>query len=153
MINSRPHDLFNRDSFYPEFVKDLTRCQTEVIIESPFITSNRMNRLLPLFESLLQRKVQTYVITRDSIEYPKPLSLQTEYEIQKFERLGIQVFLWKGHHRKLAILDRKIVWEGSLNILSQSNSWEIMRRIENQNSAEEMLEFLGLKRYLNPKKE
>ena len=30
-----------------------------------------------------------------------------------------------NHHRKLAILDRKVLWEGSLNILSQTRSREI----------------------------
>ncbi len=32
-------------------------------------------------------------------------------------------------HRKLAVIDANIVWEGSLNILSQARSAEFMRRI------------------------
>jgi hypothetical protein len=48
------------------------------------------------------------------------------------------------HHRKLAILDREILWEGSLNILSQSRSREIMRRIKEKKYAQEMFNFLNL---------
>jgi hypothetical protein len=63
--------------------------------------------------------------------------------------MGVQVLLCIGnHHRKLAILDRKILWEGSLNILSQNNSREIMRRIDNQNIAMEMFDYLKLERYI-----
>jgi hypothetical protein len=61
----------------------------------------------------------------------------------------VQVLLCLGnHHRKLAILDRSIVWEGSLNILSQTYSRELMRRIEDRESAEQMFIFLNLDRFI-----
>jgi hypothetical protein len=63
--------------------------------------------------------------------------------------MGIQVLLCSGNdHRKLAIIDRKVLWEGSLNILSQTKSREIMRRIENETLALEMFEFLRLERFI-----
>jgi len=63
--------------------------------------------------------------------------------------MGVQTFLCSGnHHRKLAIIDRKILWEGSLNILSQNNSREIMRRIEGEAFATELFEFLNLGEYI-----
>jgi phosphatidylserine/phosphatidylglycerophosphate/cardiolipin synthase-like enzyme len=74
---------------------------------------------------------------------------QSEAEIQRFERLGVQVLLCTGnHHRKLALLDREILWEGSLNILSQSKSREIMMRIEDKEEANEMFEFLQYSKFL-----
>lgn len=77
------------------------------------------------------------------------MELQSEDAIQWCEALGIQVLLCVGnHHRKLAILDRKILWEGSLNILSQTHSREIMRRIENEEIAAEMFNFLKLGKFI-----
>ncbi len=112
--------LFDETTFYKQFSKDLLSCKTEVIIESPFITTDRMAALYPIFEKLIQREVKVYVITRDPREHSDEYGKQSEAEIQRFERLGVQVFICLGnHHRKLAILDRKILWEGSLNILSQ----------------------------------
>ena len=49
-----------------------------------------------------------------------------------------------NHHRKLAVIDRKILWEGSLNILSHVRSREIMRRIVGARSVKEMTDFLSL---------
>lgn len=50
---------------------------------------------------------------------------------------------------EMAILDRQVLWEGSLNILSQSNSREIMRRIQGEDHAQEMFEFLKLGRFID----
>lgn len=77
------------------------------------------------------------------------LKALAEEEIQYFEALGVQVLLCVGnHHRKLAILDRKVLWEGSLNILSQTHSREIMRRIDSKELTIEMFNFLKLNKVL-----
>lgn len=135
--------LFDQRTFYPAFKNDLANCRHEVIIESPFITIERTSGLIPIFQQLLDRKVKVYVLTRNPREHDQYLEAQSEEQITQFEQLGVQVLVCKGnHHRKLAILDRKILWEGSLNILSQSYSHEIMRRIEEEESAQEMFDFL-----------
>ena len=146
MINT---SLFDEKSFYKQFVKDLLRAQREIIIESPFITTKRMDKLVPVFNKLMKRGIKVYIITRDSKEHQPPYAKQSEREIQHFERIGVQVFICLGnHHRKLAIIDRNILWEGSLNILSQINSREIMRRIEGDNHAQDMFNFLKLKKFI-----
>jgi len=52
------------------------------------------------------------------------------------------------HHRKLAIIDRNILWEGSLNILSQKKSREFMRRLEGGGFAVDLLNFIGYQKFL-----
>jgi uncharacterized membrane protein len=121
-----------------------------VVIESPFITSSRMNLLYPTFKKLLARNVRIHIITRDSIDHDDEFTRnQSTNEILNSNEIGINVVLLRGnHHRKLAILDRSILWEGSLNILSQSNSQEIMRRIQDKNTTQEMFKFLKLQRLI-----
>ena len=127
--------LFDEKTFYNAFLRDLEGCRNEVIIESPYITSKRAEMLIPIFESLLLKGVKIYVMTRDPQEHEENMEYQSEDAISQFERMGVQVLLCIGnHHRKLAILDRKILWEGSLNILSQNKSREIMRRIKDEES-------------------
>jgi len=141
--------LFDESTFYKAFVQDLAQCNREVIIESPFITTERMRVLYPTFEKLIKKNVSVYIFTRDPKEHSETMEIQSEAEIQRFERLGVQVLLCTGnHHRKLAILDRNILWEGSLNILSHSKSREIMRRIDEKDSAMEMVTFLKLAKFL-----
>jgi len=141
--------LFDESTFYQEFVNDLLNSTKEVIIESPYITTERMRMLKPVFERLISRGIKIYVMTRDPKEHSENLEVQSEEEIHYFEVLGVQVLLCAGnHHRKLAILDRKILWEGSLNILSQNKSREIMRRIENKRLTVEMFDFLKLEKFI-----
>ena len=138
--------LYDETSFYNRFTKDLMEAKDEVIIESPYITSRRMRLFRPIFKRLVSRGVKVYIMTRDPKEHDLPQEYQSEAEIRNFENIGVQTLLCLGnHHRKLAILDRKVIWEGSLNILSQANSREIMRRIESRKLSEDMFSFLKYK--------
>lgn len=142
-------DLFDEKKFYSSFLTDLENCTEEVIIESPFITTERMITFWTVFHKLLQRKVKIYVMTRDPNEHLSKYRDQSECVIQKFEQVGIQTLICTGnHHRKLAIIDRKILWEGSLNILSQSKSREFMRRLEGGGFAVDLFNFIGYDRFL-----
>lgn len=146
MCNSQIHD---EKTFYDAFVRDLNASREEVLIESPFITSSRMKTLKPFFESLVRKGVKVYVITRDPKEHSNGYAIESELEIQYFENIGIQVLICTGnHHRKLAIIDKKILWEGSLNILSQTHSREIMRRIDSKKETIEMINFLQFSKFL-----
>lgn len=141
--------LYDEKTFYHAFLKDLESCRKEIYIESPFITSERTKLLVPIFKKTLNRGVKICIMTRNPKDHSESFKIQSEDEITNFEVLGIQVLLCVGnHHRKLAILDREILWEGSLNILSQTYSREIMRRIENPELTMQMFNFLNLDNFL-----
>ena len=141
--------LYDENDFYTKFTNDLKHCKKEVIIESPYITTNRMAIFRNIFHSLVARKVKVYVITRHPAEHDLSMQRQAEEEIRNFEMIGVQVLIPSEYnHRKLAILDRKILWEGSLNILSQNYSREIMRRIVSERHAEECFQFIKLGKYI-----
>ena len=146
MIKTSLHD---EKTFYPHFLSDLEQSQSEVIIESPFITIARMKTFWPVFRRLVARGVKVYVVTRDPREHTDGYDDQSEVEIQEFEAVGIQVLICTGnHHRKLAIIDRNILWEGSLNILSQAKSREFMRRLEDGGFAVDLFNFIGYEKYM-----
>lgn len=96
-----------------------------------------------VFQNLLKKGVKIYIITRDPSEHDGGYKKQSEDAIRWCGEIGIQVLLCSGnHHRKLAMIDRKILWEGSLNILSQSNSREIMRKIVSEVAILQTFRFL-----------
>lgn len=146
LLQSQLHD---EKTFYAAFFNDLKQSTTEIIIESPFITNVRVKQFYPIFHGCLKKGVRIYVITKLLEDVNDQLSLQAEQAINAFEELGVQPFLCKGnHHRKLAIIDRTILWEGSLNILSHTQSREIMRRMESEDAAQEMFTFLNLAKFI-----
>lgn len=140
--------LLDQDNFYGALVKDLARAKHEVIIESPFISFRRLNYLLPALQKLAQRKVRIIINTKPPEEQELDYIWQTEECIEDLQRLGAEVFFTGGHHRKLAIVDQRILYEGSLNILSQNDSSEVMRRICSEQLASQMIDFIGIRRFM-----
>jgi len=140
--------LFDESTFYQAFLNDLHRCRNEALIESPFITSNRVASLLPIFGKMRSRGVKLTIITRDPAMHDAPFDAQAQRAVDDLLDIGVQVIYMGGHHRKLAIFDRQTLWEGSLNILSQNDSCEIMRRIESEVLATQMIGFTKLGKFL-----
>lgn len=137
--------LYSQDDFYPAFLKDLGKCQYEAIIESPFITNRRLGILLPVLEKLKSRKVRIVINTRDpEAQDDEYLRGEARRALSKLQHMGVHVLYTTGHHRKIAILDRSVLYEGSLNILSQNDSAEVMRRIESAQLAWEMTRFINV---------
>lgn len=141
--------LYDESTFYPKFIRDLERCSSEVVIESPFVTGRRLDMLMPILRKLRTRNVRVVINTRHPDEHEDAFM---HYEAQRtmliLQDIGVLVLHTGGHHRKLAILDRQILFEGSLNILSQSDSSEIMRRIESQVLAQQMIVFTKLHKFI-----
>ncbi len=137
--------LFDETDFYQNFIKDLLGAKQEVVIDSPYITTERVRTFTPIFEFLISRGVRIFIMTRQPKEHDLAMKYQAHGLITNFENMGITVLPFWGYvHRKLAIIDRKILWEGSLNILSQRDSHEIMRRFEGKETAQQMMTFLKL---------
>lgn len=142
--------LFSEETFYDTFTKDLNGCLHEVIIESPFITNCRLWQLFPVFKKLKERKVRVIINTRDPHEHDDLYKRdEAHHAIAELQLIGVQVVYIEGHHRKLAIIDRQILYEGSLNILSQKQSREVMRRIVSPELAWQMARFVGVDKFLN----
>lgn len=141
--------LFNDQTFYKVFEKDLDFCQHEAVIESPFLTVRRVTSLLPSLRKAIGRGVVVTINTKSPDEQEGYLGNEARQIIPVLQEIGVRVLFTGGHHRKLAIFDRRVLWEGSLNILSQNDSCEIMRRMESEQHALEMIHFTGLDKYLN----
>jgi phosphatidylserine/phosphatidylglycerophosphate/cardiolipin synthase-like enzyme len=141
--------LYNEQTFYRAFERDLRCCAKEVVIESPFITVRRANLLRSTLQKLTAHGVRVVINTRHPQEHDERLELEAVESIALFQQLGVEVLFTGGHHRKLAILDRRVLYEGSLNILSQNDSSEIMRRIESKECAGRMLTFIGIEHFLD----
>lgn len=140
--------LLDQVNFYHTFEKDLARAKGEVVIESPFISFKRLNLLLPIFRRLIQRGIRIVVNTKPIEEQDTDYSWQVAECFTKLQEVGVEVLITGGHHRKLAIIDRQILYEGSLNILSQNDSCEIMRRICSDQLAQQMIYFIGLNKLI-----
>lgn len=147
MFSLSSSQLYDQTSFYKAFLHDLKHAQSRVIIESPFITKKRMILLSPILQSLMIKGVHIVINTKPFEEHEQSYQSQAMWAVGMMQDMGIEVLMTVGHHRKLAIIDDEILWEGSLNILSQNDSCEIMRRIHSHEDVKQMIRFIGIKKW------
>lgn len=132
--------LYDERSFYAAFERDLKRAKKKVVIESPFLAVRRTNRLAQIVHKLNKRGVKVIVYTRYPHHHPPRFRDQSFESIQILQSVGVKVYECYDHrHRKVAIIDKQLLWEGSLNMLSQSKSRELMRRIHSPILSKQML--------------
>jgi len=132
--------LYSEETFYTTFLKGLNKCRESVIIESPFMTTRRVSMLLPALIKLRKKAVKITINTRDPEESDN-LRLDCHKALSLLMYEGIHVVFTKKLPRKIAIIDGTKLWEGSLNIFSQNNSKELMRRSISEKLCNEMISF------------
>ena len=143
-IDSELHD---ESSFFSAFSKDFKAAKREVVIESPFMTKRRASELAPLCRRIIQKGVSVSIYTRNPSDHDTGLREQALIAMDILKTAGVKVISCNDmRHRKLAIIDGQILWEGSLNMLSHSNSREMMRRSVSEKLCDEMFQFTGIKK-------
>ena len=144
LINSQLHD---EHSFFKSFSRDFKSAKNSVIIESPFMTKRRASELAPLCGKLTSKRINISIYTRNPSDHDAGLREQACIATKILRSAGANV-IWchDMRHRKLAIIDGQILWEGSLYMLSHSNSREIMRRTDSKSMSAEMLKFISYNR-------
>lgn len=141
-------ELYSDETFYKAFIRDVEKAHSRVIIESPFMTVRRLKSLETVLEATLNRGVRVIVNTRDPDSHEPMMREQALACLETLDELGIEVLYTGGLHRKIAIVD-DVLWEGSLNILSQNDSCEMMRRTASADAVKQMIRFTGLSRWYN----
>ncbi|MGQ0555999.1 MAG: AAA domain-containing protein [Nitrospiraceae bacterium] len=140
-----PNTLHSEQSFYPALAADLSRATSSLVIFSAFATPEGLYRWFPLFSECLQRGVKVRIVTRT-------LDNQTGSEANKEELVGLIPLLRQSGivfemrplpHEKVIVIDDETVWHGSLNMLSQNKSNEVMTRTVSRSFAKEMLSMLA----------
>lgn len=95
-------------------------------------------------DDLLQRGVSIVVLTVTPEDYPEDGRDQHSIHIQRMESSGIKVIKQNKYRERFAVIDRSLVWYGSMNLLSNEKDDDSLMRINNPAVAEELLEFAAL---------
>ncbi|MGB9807580.1 MAG: AAA domain-containing protein [Thermosulfidibacteraceae bacterium] len=109
----------NEKDFYKLFIEDLLQAKETVLIVSPFLGIQRILYFQPFFEKLRENRVKIFIVTRP---------VESQQIKQKLKDLQIEIIEKPNLHEKIAIIDYKILWHGSLNILSHKITSELMKR-------------------------
>lgn len=129
---------FTGEGFYEAFEKDLRNVKTKLFLASPFTTAQGTERWMQTFRDLRAKEVEIVGFTKPVNE--KDTTTNSEDLHKSLETVFKELRPVSKMHEKLAVFDQKIVWLGSLNILSHKNSTEIMVRIDSPDFAQSIIE-------------
>jgi superfamily II DNA or RNA helicase len=143
--------IFDKSSFLPVFSTDIANAVSEVLIVSPFVTRKRTLLMRQNLETAIESGVKVTVVTRPAEDFMgihafgKGKDLTTlQNTLDLLKRIGISIILKTNIHQKFAIMDQRVVWYGSINLLSFGNAEESMMRLESPNIANELIKSIEI---------
>ena len=135
--------IFDKSNFLPVYNNDIVAAQKEILIVSPFVTKRRTVQMLQQLEVALRNKVKVIVVTRPIEDFGEkdPAALQGTLDL--LQRAGVSLVFRPNIHQKFALIDQRLVWYGSINLLSFGSAEESIMRLESPNIASELLRSVG----------
>ena len=134
------NSIFDFQSYLPVYEKDLLSAQKEIIISSPGLSIRKVSRFAKLTTSLLERGVKITIITLPPEIYPETAKKWIRKSQALLERSGIQVTVIPTCHEHFAVIDKRICWYGSMNLLSREKEEDSLMRLISPEIAEELIE-------------
>jgi hypothetical protein len=129
---------FTSDGFYSEFERDLNRAKNRVLIVSPFTSEGAVSKWMPTLRDLVAKNVAVSIFTKPEEE---KMGFSDAAKVHGLLKDTFSTFRTiPKMHEKLAVIDEKTVWLGSLNILSHHSASEIMVRIESPDFAQSLID-------------
>jgi hypothetical protein len=122
------------------YEQDVTATKGNILISSPGLNRRKVERLMELTQSKLEKGIQVTVWTLNPEGYPKSRIASTKALVSQLKKGGISVRTFPAMHEHFAILDRELVWYGSMNLLSREKEEDSMLRIKSKEIAQELIE-------------
>ncbi len=138
-IPDMPTDIiFDQKNFFPVYLNDMDNALKQVLIVSPFMTKKRVTRMIGHFDPLLKKQVEITIITKPADDHKEDAKKIFDSIVLLLKDSGVKVLLRPNIHQKFAIIDEKITWYGSINLLSFGFSEESIMRLSSSSIACEL---------------
>ncbi len=131
--------IFDSKSYGEIFERDIYESNKEIIISSPGINSKKVDNFCKIVAEKQKDGIQICVLTLSPEIYPEKIKDITTNLINKLEEKGISVICKDSLHEHFAVIDKEIVWYGSMNFLSREKEEDNIMRVVNKEIAEELM--------------
>jgi superfamily II DNA or RNA helicase len=135
--------LFDKSNFLLVYSNDIVTAEREILIVSPFITRRRTLQMMPHLKAAILNKIRVIVVTRRIEDFKEKDKIAFKETLDLLENAGVSIVFRSNIHQKFAVIDQKLVWYGSINLLSFGNAEESIMRLESTNLANELIKDIG----------
>ncbi len=146
--DSRPFEtvnsIFDSHNFLTVFSNDISSAKPDIVIISPYITKERLSKMLKILLSGLSNGAKLTIITRPDTDLENKDKVAYEDMINSIRITGANVIFKSNIHQKFAVIDQRVVWYGSINLLSYGSSEESIMRMDSVNIANKIITLLTI---------
>lgn len=136
--------IFDEREFLQAIRKDISAAREGIAIWSAFVTPQGVTRLADLLRARIHDGVKVRCVVRPPEQNGSMGDSAWREGVRALEAIGAVVDIKGQMHEKVILIDKEIVWHGSLNLLSHAGQTrEIMLRIEGSGTALEVASFLS----------
>ena len=132
--------IYDSGNYADIFERDLVEAETRIIISSPQITQDKIERMLYVTKQRVEAGCNITVITLNPEETIFGNSSYNYEMIKQMEEAGVNVIVKDEVEEHFAIIDDELVWHGGMNLLGKEDAWDNLMRIKSAPVAEELLE-------------
>lgn len=136
----KANSIYDMDNYSEIYKRDLLEAKNNIIISSPVISGPKVDELIDLLREKQQVGIKINIITWKPDMYRFG---DSEYwmELQdRMRRNGFEVNLVEDYCQHYCIIDKEIVWYGSMNFLGKEDSEDNLMRVCSKTIAMELLE-------------
>ncbi len=131
--------IFNKDNFLTVFNQDIVAAKKEIVIVSPYVRKRRTHQMIQHLKISIGKNIRVIVVTRPKEDFPPKDHSAMLRTLDLLTDSGVSVVFKSNIHQKFAVMDQKIVWYGSINLLSYGSAQESIMRIDSANIANELM--------------
>ena len=125
------NQIFNGSTFYRPYTSDLTKAKHSIVISSPKLYRTEQNPLVTLLKELAQQGIEILITTAAENE-------QTAFIQSK----GLSVKVKPKLSLYTTIIDKEVVWYGSINTLGYASKDDNMIKVTDIYLANELIEMV-----------
>lgn len=132
--------IYDIDNYAEVYKRDLLEASSNIIISSPVISGPKVDELTELLKEKQQSGIRISIVTWKPDMYGFG---DSEYWMELQERMrrnGFEMNLVEDYCQHYCIIDKEIVWYGSMNFLGKEDSEDNLMRVSSKEIASELLE-------------
>ena len=132
--------IYDIESYAEIYWRDIEEAISEVIISSPRLNNQKVNHLIALLGKRQELGVKVTIVTwhPDAYKYGRD-DVRMEL-MERLRKAGFEIRLVEESCEHYAVIDRNIVWYGSMNLLSKEDAEDNLMRVCSKDIAAELLE-------------
>ena len=125
------NQIFNGSTFYRPYTSDLTKAKRSIVISSPKLYRTEQNPLVTLLKELAQQRIEILITT--AAENEQTIFIQSK---------GLSVKVKPKLSLYTTIIDKEVVWYGSINTLGYASKDDNMIKVTDIYLANEFIEII-----------